>query len=51
MHPERQSPLKKLMKRSNKNINFNSVVNEAGIAKATLYNNRNFREWIEALRQ
>ncbi|MBG9714264.1 DUF6262 family protein [Bacillus cereus] len=37
--------------RANQNINFNSVANEAGIAKATLYNNRNFRERIEALRQ
>ncbi|CAM4273381.1 DUF6262 family protein [Bacillus albus] len=36
---------------ANQNINFNSVANEAGIAKATLYNNRNFRERIEALRQ
>ncbi|MEX0135165.1 transposase [Bacillus nitratireducens] len=37
--------------RANQNINFNSVANEAGIAKATLYNNQNFRERIESLRQ
>lgn len=51
MHPGRQSPLKKLMKRANQNINFNSVANEAGIAKATLYNNQKFRKLIETLRQ
>lgn len=33
------------------NINFNSVANEAGIAKATLYNNQKFRKRIETLRQ
>ncbi|KXI79846.1 transposase [Bacillus cereus] len=37
--------------RTSQNINFNSVANEAGISKATLYNNRNFRERIESLRQ
>jgi hypothetical protein len=37
--------------RTSQNINFNSVANESGISKATLYNNRNFRERIEALRQ
>lgn len=37
--------------RANQNINFNSVANEAGIAKATLYNNQKFRKQIEILRQ
>ncbi|MGE6617536.1 DUF6262 family protein [Bacillus mycoides] len=37
--------------RANQNINFNSVANEAGIAKATLYNNQKFRKRIETLRQ
>lgn len=37
--------------RANQNINFNSVANEAGIAKATLYNNQKFRKRIEILRQ
>ncbi|PFL09792.1 DUF6262 family protein [Bacillus thuringiensis] len=37
--------------RANQNINFNSVASEAGIAKATLYNNQKFRKRIETLRQ
>lgn len=37
--------------RANQNINFNSVAKEAGIAKATLYNNQGFRKRIETLRQ
>ncbi len=37
--------------RANENINFNSVASEAGVAKATLYNNLVFRERIESLRQ
>ncbi|MFE6708084.1 DUF6262 family protein [Bacillus thuringiensis] len=37
--------------RANQNINFNSVAKEAGIAKATLYNNQHFRKRIETLRQ
>lgn len=37
--------------RANKNINFNSVSSEAGITKATLYNNTDIRERIETLRQ
>ncbi|MGE7887692.1 DUF6262 family protein [Bacillus cereus] len=37
--------------RANQNINFNSVASEAGIAKATLYNNQKFRKRIEILRQ
>lgn len=31
-------------------INFNSVSNESGITKKTLYNNKNIRERIEQLR-
>ena len=37
--------------RANENINFNSVTGEAGVAKATLYNHSDQREWIETLRQ
>ncbi|HHT7240210.1 MULTISPECIES: DUF6262 family protein [Bacillus] len=37
--------------RANENINFNSVAGEAGVAKATLYNNCELRERIETLRQ
>ncbi|MEH7004219.1 DUF6262 family protein, partial [Priestia megaterium] len=37
--------------RINEKINFNSVSNEAGVAKATLYNNRDLRDRIELLRQ
>ncbi|WP_342047192.1 DUF6262 family protein [Bacillus sp. OTU530] len=37
--------------RANKPINFNSVANEAGVAKATLYNNQELRDRIETLRQ
>ncbi len=41
--------IKRLL-RDNKVINFNSVASEAGVAKATLYNNVQFRERIETLR-
>lgn len=34
----------------NKAINFNSVANESGLTKATLYNNQVIRERIESLR-
>jgi hypothetical protein len=37
--------------RANERINFNSVSNESGVTKATLYNNVDIRERIEALRQ
>jgi AcrR family transcriptional regulator len=37
--------------RANDNINFNSVAEEAGISKATLYNNPEIRERIESLRE
>ncbi|MEK3990525.1 DUF6262 family protein [Robertmurraya sp. FSL R5-0851] len=40
----------KRLVRANKIINFNSVANEAGVAKATLYNNILLRERIETLR-
>lgn len=36
--------------RSNKSINFNSVAQESGITKATLYNNNDIRERIDILR-
>ncbi|PGE70575.1 DUF6262 family protein [Bacillus toyonensis] len=37
--------------RANEHINFNSVASEAGVAKATLYNNQKLRDRIESLRQ
>ncbi|MEB6549683.1 DUF6262 family protein [Heyndrickxia sporothermodurans] len=37
--------------RANVSINFNSVSKEAGVAKATLYNNKEIRERIESLRE
>lgn len=37
--------------RANEKINFNSVSSEAGVTKATLYNNTDIRERIETLRQ
>lgn len=36
--------------RASENINFNSVANEAGISKATLYNHKDLRKRIEELR-
>lgn len=36
--------------RANKDINFNSVSQESGLTKATLYNNADIRERIEVLR-
>ncbi|MCC2324271.1 transposase [Bacillus cereus] len=36
--------------RANEPINFNSVSSEAGVAKATLYNNQKLRDRIESLR-
>ncbi|MHC2837031.1 DUF6262 family protein [Bacillus sp. F9_6S_D1_P_5] len=36
--------------RANELINFNSVSSEAGVAKATLYNNQKLRDRIESLR-
>lgn len=41
--------IKRLLK-ANESINFNSVSKEAGISKATLYNNEDFRSRIEKLR-
>lgn len=35
---------------ANEKINFNSVSSEAGVSKATLYNNKDFRSRIETLR-
>lgn len=37
--------------RASESINFNSVASEAGVAKATLYNNQELRDRIETLRQ
>lgn len=36
--------------RANKSINFNSISQESGLTKATLYNNKYIRERIETLR-
>ncbi|EJS68128.1 transposase [Bacillus cereus] len=41
--------IKRLIK-ANGTINFNSVSKEAGVSKATLYNNKDFRSRIETLR-
>lgn len=37
--------------KTRKSINFNSVANESGITKATLYNNIDIRQRIETLRE
>jgi AcrR family transcriptional regulator len=37
--------------RARENINFNSVAREAGVSKATLYNNVEIRKRIESLRE
>ncbi|MFZ0444015.1 MAG: DUF6262 family protein [Bacillus sp. (in: firmicutes)] len=37
--------------RVNESINFNSISNESGVSKATLYNNVDIRERVETLRQ
>ncbi|MGA5663852.1 DUF6262 family protein [Bacillus bombysepticus] len=37
--------------RAHENINFNSVASEAGVSKATLYNNVEIRKRIESLRE
>lgn len=37
--------------KTQKPINFNSVANESGITKATLYNNIDIRQRIETLRE
>ena len=39
-----------MLKRKDK-VNFNSVSNESGISKATIYNNPAIRERIETIRQ
>lgn len=41
--------IKRLIK-AQKAINFNSVANESGVTKATLYNNQEIKERIEELR-
>ncbi|MBP1081133.1 putative nuclease with TOPRIM domain [Bacillus capparidis] len=53
MKQEKQRLVKRLMMRfkANDNINFNSVAEEAGISKATLYNKQEIRERIESLRE
>lgn len=37
--------------KAQKSINFNSVANESGVTKATLYNNEDIRQRIETLRE
>lgn len=36
--------------KAQKPINFNSIANESGVTKATLYNNKDIKERIEGLR-
>ena len=43
------SAIRRLIK-TQKSINFNSVANESGITKTTLYNNKDIKERIETLR-
>ena len=43
------SAIRRLIK-TQKSINFNSVSNESGITKTTLYNNKDIKERIETLR-
>jgi hypothetical protein len=57
LHKERknitQEKVSKAIQRlikAQKPINFNSVSNESGITKATLYNNQDIKERIESLR-
>lgn len=49
-HKKVDNAIQRLM-RANGNINFNSVAEEAGISKATLYNNPEIRKRIESLRE
>lgn len=42
--------IKRLIK-AKESINFNSVASEAGVSKATLYNNPEIRQRIESIRQ
>lgn len=42
--------IKRLL-RANKSINFNSVSEESGVSKASLYNHSDIRERIESLRR
>ncbi|MEH6980064.1 MULTISPECIES: DUF6262 family protein [Bacillus] len=49
-HQKVDEAIKRLI-RANERINFNSVSNESGVTKATLYNNVDIRERIEKLRQ
>ena len=42
--------IEKMKRSKNKPINFSTVAKEAGVAKATLYNNLNLREQIKGLR-
>ena len=48
-HKKVDEAIKKMIKRK-KAINFNSVSNESGITKATLYNNKDIKERIESFR-
>lgn len=48
-HQKVDEAIKRLI-RANERINFNSVSSEAGVSKATLYNNKDFRSRIETLR-
>ncbi|WP_042678823.1 DUF6262 family protein [Anaerosalibacter massiliensis] len=57
LHAERRANTRKKVDeaiqrliKANKAINFNSVAQEAGVTKATSYNNADIRESIETLR-
>lgn len=48
-HEKVDNAIKRLLKNQNK-INFNSVANESGLSKKTLYNNLDIKTRIESLR-
>jgi len=48
-HQKVDEAIKSLIK-ARERINFNSISTEAGVSKATLYNNKDFRSRIETLR-
>ncbi len=48
-HQKVEQAIERLMK-VHKSINFNSVANESGITKSTLYNNKDIRKRIEEIR-
>ncbi|WP_425542078.1 DUF6262 family protein [Virgibacillus salarius] len=51
MHVKKGGEAIQRLIRANENVNFNSIAEEAGVAKATLYNNPEIREKIGLLRK